>query len=351
GGARAAGPGRARSWGRRTSSLVLVLACLLGWSAAVRDHDHRSWVWALAATGLVAGIPHGALDHLAAARLLHRRRSGTSPLRALLAAGTLYAALAATTYLVFVAAPAPSLLLFLVLSVLHFGAGEVTFWDLPRRGRRVVAPVAGGLVLLVPLARDPQLTGASLDALGVRDPLSPAWSTGVLLALPTAAVLVAGALLLTGRTRPAAELAALVVLVSTTPPLLALAAYFGGWHAVRHTALLLEEDPVLRVVLRERGTAAAVRRFAVLAALPTGVVLLGLALLWSGSAGAVTALAATLPVLAAVTVPHGVVVALSARRTSGRSPAPGCAPVSPAAGGGRRVRGARSRRAAAPAPR
>lgn len=131
----------------------------------------------------------------------------------------------------------------------------------------------------------------------------------VLALVPPAAATTAAALAATGRVRAAAELALLLLLTCTTPALLALAVWFGGWHAVRHTARLVDADPLLSAARRLRGTAGALRRFAGLAALPTAVVLAGLATLWACAGGPVAALAATLPVLAAVTLPHSVVVA------------------------------------------
>ncbi|MEI4273156.1 beta-carotene 15,15'-dioxygenase, Brp/Blh family [Klenkia sp. LSe6-5] len=300
----------ATDWARRTSTTVAVLACLLSWTASSWDGGDRGWVWTVAVVGLLAGIPHGALDHLQAARLLAARRPAPAPaLLVLAAAATAYAALAAAGYLLFRALPGPALLLFLALSVLHFGAGETVGWGVERGARRAGTLVVGALVLLVPLARDRSLTGEVVAALDPAVRLPAGWAATVLLVVPAAAVLVAAALALTGRTRAAAEVTLLLVLACTTPALVALAVYFGGWHAVRHTGRLLTEHPGLHHVLRTRGVPAALGRFTALAALPTLVVLAGLGTLWAGAGTPVAAVAATLPVLAAVTVPHSLVVA------------------------------------------
>lgn len=306
-------------WARWTSVTCVALGCLAGWTAPRAD-AHPGWLWAVAAAGLVAGIPHGALDHLLAARLLRDRlhpRTGTptSAVLVLAAASAGYAAVAAVTYVLFRLAPGPSLALFVVLSVLHFGAGETSGWGTGRWARHAGGVVVGALVLLVPLARDPGLTATVVSALAPGASLPAGWATAVLALVPPVAAVSALALAVTGRGRAAAEVAAFLVLVCTTPALLALAVYFGGWHAVRHTARLLHEDPVLSGVRRTRGTAAALTRFATLAALPTAVVLAGLAVLWAGAGGPVAALAATLPVLAAVTLPHSLVVASGTRRS------------------------------------
>ena len=324
---------------RRVSVTVVVLACVLSWTSSAWDGGDHRWVWWVAAAGLVAGIPHGALDHVQGARLLvtHlRARTGRRPvgaLTALVVSAGAYATVTGLAYLLFLAEPAPALLLFLALSVAHFGTGETTTRGQHRWARPIGAAVVGSLVLLVPLARDPALTGTVVSTLAPHVGVPAGWAAPVLLVVPLAAAAMAVALLVGGRRPDAVEISLLLVLVCTTPALVALAVYFGGWHAVRHTARLLDEDPGLRRVAASRGAPAALGRFGALAAVPTLVVVVGLAALWWRAGTPVAALAATLPVLAAVTVPHSVVIGWSAARR----PHPPLAPAGPttATGSGR----------------
>jgi Beta-carotene 15,15'-dioxygenase len=93
------------------------------------------------------------------------------------------------------------------------------------------------------------------------------------------------------------------------PPAAAFGAYFGGWHAVRHTARLLALTPAGP----GRDTPARVLgRFARSAALPSAAALAVLALLWSRRR--VADPAAAVAVLLALTFPHAAVVGWLDRR-------------------------------------
>jgi Brp/Blh family beta-carotene 15,15'-monooxygenase len=265
--------------------------------------------WVPLVVGLLAALPHGAVDHL-----LPGRRLGWQAPR--LAAFTgVYAAVAAAAWLLFSASPGPALLGFVLLSAWHFGSGETAFADL-RAGRPVrragtAAGVLGSLVLLVPLAR-----GAG-DAAPVVADVVPG-STGVVPAGLTTAVLAvvlpSAAALVLERARErrwleAAETGALLVLVLVVPPFAAFGVYLGCWHSVRHVARLVAGDPASAADLAAGRTGAPLRRFAVAAALPTAAVLGVLALLWSAADGWRGLLATTLPLVAALTLPHALVVA------------------------------------------
>ncbi|MEX5719609.1 Brp/Blh family beta-carotene 15,15'-dioxygenase [Geodermatophilus maliterrae] len=265
--------------------------------------------WLPLAAGLLVGLPHGAVDHLVPAWRLHRR-----PAR--LAAFALgYAAPAAVAWLLFRAAPGPALAVFVLVSAGHFGSGETAFADLragrPVRRAALPAAVLGALVLLVPLVRGareaaPVVAAAVPGSDGV---LPPAVGTAVLVVvLPAAAALAVG-LLLETRWPEAAEVGVLLVLVLVVPPLAAFGVWFGCWHSVRHVARVLAADPANAADLAAGRLAAPLRRFALAAALPTAAALVVLAVLWSAADGEGDLLATTLPLLAALTLPHVLVVA------------------------------------------
>ena len=273
-----------------------------------------SWAPALALLAVVAGVPHGAVDHLAlVAPPVGRRRS------ALVAAYVATAVLAAVTV---VLAPAPAFVAVLAMSVWHFGTGDVELADelaarADRAGwrRMLHATAAGSVPVLLPLTA-PAAT-ATLVALEPR--LSAVTEPALLLVVRVAvlalAAVAAVVLLREHRAAAAAELAVLVALALSVTPLVAFAVYFAFWHAARHTLRLALDDhgrldPArLRLVLRAGLPSLAVAAAAVATALVTRV------------APAPTVLWLSLAAVWGLTVPHMAVVgALGARRRRSLSP-------------------------------
>ncbi|MGY1633998.1 beta-carotene 15,15'-dioxygenase, Brp/Blh family [Geodermatophilus sp. SYSU D01186] len=256
---------------------------------------------AVLVAGLLLGLPHGAVDHvLLAARL------GRSVGRQVAVTGG-YAALAASAWLLFRAFPGPGLAVFVAVSVWHFGSGETAVADLragrPVRRRVPAAVVLGSVVLLVPLARPSPLTaevvaavlpGAAAD----RTLLPPV----VVPAVVVAAVGLAALFLVRRRRLEALEVAVVLAVALVLPPAAALGLWFGTWHSVRHVARVVAEDLT-------GGPAVALCRFLRAAALPTGAALGALLVVWMTTDGGHGLVAALLPVLAALTLPHTLVVA------------------------------------------
>jgi Brp/Blh family beta-carotene 15,15'-monooxygenase len=266
---------------------------------------------AVLVTGLLLGLPHGAVDHLVPAWRLCWR-----PARLALF-GLGYAALAAAAYLVFRAAPAPSLVVFVLISAWHFGRGETVFADLragrPVRPRPVTSLVLGGVVLLLPLARG--LGDPDGDVAAVAAALVPGWNgaappgSSAAVAGTVGCALALGAVLLRQRRwLEVAELSVLVALAVVVAPLAAFGVYFGAWHSLRHIARVVAEDPANGPELAAGRLRRALRRFAVAAAVPTLAVLVVLAVLWSWAGGWRGLVATDLPLLAALTLPHVLVV-------------------------------------------
>ena len=300
------------SLGATALVLGVELAVPGGWGAA-------SWVPLV--VGLLLGLPHGAVDHLGAGA----GAPGGASRPGVLALG--YAALAVAAYLTFRWAPGPALAVFVVLSAWHFGSGETAFADLragrPVRRQVAAAGVLGAVVVLLPLARG----GVETAAVGAA--VVPGWD-GVLppvLATTVTVVVLAGAAVLGGvrlrarRWPEAGELAALLALVLVVPPPAAFGAYFGTWHSVRHVARLLAADPAGAADLAAGRLGPPLRRFARSAALPTVAVLAVLAVLWSAGGGWRGFVADYLPVLAALTVPHALVVRRLDRAQAAQGPA------------------------------
>ena len=263
--------------------------------------------WSGAATilvvaGLLVALPHGAVDHLAP-----RWRS---PERALpvvvLIAG--YVALALVAWGLLRAWPLVGLVILLVLSVVHFGLGEATFHGL-RPGSGPASRGAGlGLALVAVIL--PLLTHAAAAApyLHAMAPsfdgrLGPVWERGLVLLVLAVALMVGVISLLGGRRVVAAEILLLVILAVAAPPAVAVATYVGWWHAVRHTAVLVTEE---RAVTGRDAVRSLVRR----GAAPTTAAALTLGGLWLWAGGdALNFVSEQIWLLAALTVPHGLVVA------------------------------------------
>jgi Brp/Blh family beta-carotene 15,15'-monooxygenase len=233
-----------------------------------------SWLvpsWIVLVVGLVAGLPHGAVDHL-----VPRWWLGPGAPWMLFVVGG-YAATAIASYLAFRAWPVAAVALFLAVSAWHFGSGETGFADL-RAGRAVAGrPLrAAGHVLAVlalPVLLHPDgvlpLLRVVVDA---PVDLTPGARTAVAVAASVAFVVVAVVVatdLSRGRRAEAADLGLLVLLAVLVHPLAALGVYFGAWHSVRHLARTLVDDPGNARLLADGRLGAALRRFAVSAALPT----------------------------------------------------------------------------------
>lgn len=288
-------------------TLVAVLLGPVSWSSTA--------VTVVVALGLAAGLPHGAIDHVLAARL-----AGISVLTstAVYLGGAL-AAWAALTW----GGPV-ALATVLGLSVVHFGAGEVEAhratgpW--PGGAPAAVLAAAGTGALLLPLAR------ADEAVVAVADALSP--GLGELLADPRISVLLAGGwglaavgalVLAVVQRRPgvAADVLLVGALGVFAPPLVAFAVWFGGWHALRHTGRLLVTEPGAARLVEAGQLRGALARLARLSAATSAVALgtvVALAWLTAGAPEPDTAMATALRVLLALTVPHMVVVAWLDRR-------------------------------------
>lgn len=148
---RGSGPRQAETAATAASIAALgaVLAVRLivpgGWGAAG---------WVVLVAGLLLGLPHGGVDHLVPAFVLADR----APRQLLVLAG--YATVAVLTWVAFRSVPAVALTVFVVVSALHFGAGEVAFDDeragRPLRPDPVAVLATGGAALVLPVVVDPR---------------------------------------------------------------------------------------------------------------------------------------------------------------------------------------------------
>lgn len=265
----------------------------------------------IAGLGFLAGVPHGAVDHLMAKRL-----TGGTPI---LVVASVYAGTASAAWVLMQHGGPVALLVVVVMSALHFGLGELevarqlTGWR-PSRLAAAAIVVAGSGALMLPLARSgDQLAGvATAVSPGLAALISAASvQTGLVVTWVVAACIAVIASLLSGHRAVALDIVLIGALGLVAPPLVAFAVWFGGWHALRHTARMLTVEPGCAALLTDGRRQAATLRLVRLAALPslaalTAVVALGW--LTVAAPDPTALLAEVLRLLLALTVPHMMVV-------------------------------------------
>lgn len=318
-----AAPASAAMTAARWSQWVVVGTILLGLAATgLPTAAYDVFVLVVVCMGLLAGLPHGSIDHRLAAELTGWSRP--------IVTGA-YAGLAVLAWVALTAGGPLVLVVVLALSLVHFGLGELesvretTGWT-PSPPIAVSLAVAGLGALLLPLAR----SGPQLSA--VAESISP--QLGELLAYAPVRVALVGvwviaaalagiAALRARRQMVAVDIVLVGALGMLAPPLVAFAIWFGGWHALRHCARLLKVDVRSAGLVAGGHPRRAVLALARLAAWPSVaalVVLAGLLLATLTAADTSSAVGTTLLVLLALTVPHMVVVLWLDRRPIGASP-------------------------------
>lgn len=234
----------------------------------------------LAAAVAFVGLPHGALDHLAARRILEPKFGRTW----WVGFGVIYLALAALMAILWIAVPLPALCLFLVLSALHFGWDDPFWVDISGRRWTLVERFSVGAVpIVLPTWSHPHEVTTIFNWLMpqriVLDSGIVAAVAGCVAAvvLPIIGTRMLQLFLLSPSGRAAAaELAAIAVLHVAAPPLIAFLTYFCGWHSMRHVLELADglAPGRLGVGLRRFArTAAPLTATAVIAAIAAAAVL------------------------------------------------------------------------------
>lgn len=312
-------------------SRAFVLLLTIAFAAGLRV---PGWVQYLpfAASLVLFGLPHGAVDHLVPSRLAGRVADGRSVLGVVL----LYLVLSSLCLALWFTAPATAFVLFVCVTVFHWGAGDLhalLFFGpdglsgMGRTSRALLLLLRGGVPMVIPLLLFPDAyRGVATAATGLfgadATALSGAFSPAFRLAAGAALAVVAGLFLL----RAAGDLAAgrrallpvaletllLLAFFAIVPPVLAVGLYFTLWHAPRHVARLVLLDPTGARYLGAGRPASALARFARDAAPLTGLALALLAGLYltvpraAGDPGSL--LAVYLVLVSALTLPHASLV-------------------------------------------
>lgn len=183
----------------------------LGSLARIAPNVARAMAFALVGT---LGVAHGATDDTNLHRIGYRPRGGR------LALSATYGTLAIATFVIARRAPELAGRALFFLSWLHFGSGDAAF-----------ARACGG-------------TGRFGTEAFVRGalPLCIAETDARSRAVAAVSALAALVHLVRGNVADALDLAIPTTLLLATPKRFGFAIYFGAWHSVRHTALLLERD-------------------------------------------------------------------------------------------------------------
>lgn len=225
-----------RSFSSLAATSVLLLSLVF---SQLIDESTITWQVVIALIALAIGIPHGALDHLVT---LPR----TSVLKMTLFIA-LYVAITIIAVWAILNWNTAGFIAVVAMSALHFGIGDAAFISeldksanqraSPRLAQFLYALSAGLIPVVIPLTN--QMSTSALNAV---NPALLNWHRGFaeeLNNLVTIFFLLALIIqLFSKRYRDGLDLSILFLLVTLTPPLVAFAAYFGLWHAMRHTARL-----------------------------------------------------------------------------------------------------------------
>lgn len=317
------------------------------------DPELPTWVIfaPLAASVLLFGLPHGALDHLVPARLAGKRASVAS----IAVVAALYVVVGAGVLVVWNSAPLIAFAGFIMLTWFHWGQGDLWIDLAAGDVDRLCGPVLragtvfvrGGIPLLLPLLFHPgvyeKVRLGTIDLFADTSNATTSWAMGPVSRLSVGSafgIIVLGMALATWRTarthlqriawaRDQVEIAVLAFFFALGPPVLTIGIYFCLWHALRHIIRLELLDPRGAVFLSRGRLWKAARRFAVDAAPITAiaVVVLGAVyfMLPTAVGSAESRLGPYLVLISALTVPHIAIVTYMDHRQNVRTPGPaGC---------------------------
>ncbi|WP_280586420.1 Brp/Blh family beta-carotene 15,15'-dioxygenase [Halorubrum sp. Boch-26] len=321
---------------------ALALAALLPVGAVTPLFPVEVGVATFALGTLAVGMAHGAVDHLVPLRAA----TNVSLRRSIAVVSVVYAILGGAVVAAFFLAPVAAFVGFIALTWLHWGQGDVAALvvagvdHLPTSAERWLSLVVrGGLPMGVPLLAHPgeyRLVAEWIVGLFVVDANAAAaavdpvfvpetrLAVGAFMLAATALSVglgyrrVRGGASRRGWLRDVGEVSALWAWFLLAAPVFAVGVYFALWHALRHVGRLVLVDDRASAALGDGDLIGALARFARDAAPLTlgGFVVVGAVGLSvpAGVAAPGDLLAVSLVAIAAMTLPHVVVVAWLDRR-------------------------------------
>jgi Brp/Blh family beta-carotene 15,15'-monooxygenase len=233
--------------GLQTSGLFWpVVAATVGVIAVAAATSVPDWVSVATIITVIAvlGIPHGAVDHLVVERLDGRTDRG-SRVRFV---GTYLLAMALVG-LMWLAVPPLALVIFLALSVHHFGQSDLAYLRLSEPSQLAVQWSRGLFLVGLPLVAHVTAIAPVVERLGGGDPATWPWLADLwwlwAALLVVQHMVVGGAVAARLRDRAVVgreivSVAALALLLSTAEPLIGFAVYFGLWHSLAHLLVLTD---------------------------------------------------------------------------------------------------------------
>lgn len=306
---------------------VTVLVALVGSGGQQTGASGSLSVWSILVLFFVIavfGIPHGAVDHLVAARTQAARGAVISTL----GFNVRYLGAMVVYGVVWLAVPGLALGIFLLLAVHHFGQSDLAYLRLSPVSQMAVQWSRGVFVIGAPLIAHVAAISPVISNLGGGEPAAWSWladNGGMwFLFVIGQHLLIGGAVALRAAhpatvRREALGLAVLAVLFWRTDPLLGFAVYFGLWHSVAHLLVVMDalgprtaSQQALRV--REFVRIAAPRS---LISVVATIVFAGVAVMNGRSE---LLLPAVFVMVSLLTLPHMVVVEQLWRGTIGKSP-------------------------------
>lgn len=297
--------------------VVGLTALVVALAATLPDPNSTVSVTVVAVTVLVMGIPHGAVDHLAAGASYERlgpagwrrfdRRFHAWYVAAILASLAVWSIV-----------PSLALVAFIGISIHHFGQSDLAWCRLPMRRQIPLQWSRGLMLIMLPLVVHLDEIGPTVDRLGGGRPdewgwlsaHSALWGTALIVQHVAVGAVVGRGSQLDGRwlRREAIGVAVLAMLFLLADPLIAFAVYFGLWHSLGHVLVLRQ---VLTEPLGSRTSPIGWNDFARLAAPRTLLSVVGIV----GVLGFMIAagrqedcVAAVFVLVSVITVPHLVVV-------------------------------------------
>lgn len=306
---------------RKYSSLATVIVIFLSLilSQFIKEST-MTWQIIIALIALAIGIPHGALDHL-----VTLPRASMSKMVFFI---TIYTTIAAISVWAILMWPLAGFVGVVIMSSLHFGVGDAAFISeldsvQEQKGSNRVAQTfyalsSGTLPVIIPLTNEKSVT--ALQSVN-KDLLN--WHRGfaneLMIMTISLFILALIAQIIFRRYRDTLDLSILFLLAMIAPPLLAFAAYFGLWHAMRHTARLTSNLKTSSRLIQDNKAAAAFRS-AIIPGIPallaTFIAALGVTSFTEGGFGN-QYLWISLVLVWALTVPHMMVTAKLDRRALG----------------------------------